>query len=140
MKTLKLIIAFGLLILTSCSTHLKTIDSGKKIDTRLIGVWYGSEKDKQVDGMEKKWEMTRLVDGTFTLNFTFIENGQSQTSKETGNWWVENGIFMEFHEVSGNTDMYKYKVLNNEQIKFIAKNISVDMASENYEFIDTRKK
>jgi hypothetical protein len=140
MKSLKLIIAFGLLILTSCTTHLKTIDSGKKIDTRLIGVWYGSEKDKQVDGMEKKWEMTRLVDGTFTLNFTFIENGQSQTSKETGNWWVENGTFMEFHEVSGNTDMYKYKVLNNEQIKFIAKNISVDMASENYEFIDTRKK
>lgn len=140
MKSLKLIIAFGLLILTSCSTHLKTIDSGKKIDTRLIGVWYGSEKDKQVDGMEKKWEMSRLVDGTFTLNFTFIENGQSQTSKETGNWWVENGTFMEFHEVSGNTDMYKYKVLNNEQIKFIAKNISVDMASENYEFIDTRKK
>jgi hypothetical protein len=140
MKSLKLIIAFGLIILTSCSTHLKTIDSGKKIDTRLIGVWYGSEKDKQVDGMEKKWEMTRLVDGTFTLNFTFIENGQAQTSKETGNWWVENGTFMESHDVSGNTDMYKYKVLNNEQIKFIAKNISVDMASENYEFIDTKKK
>lgn len=140
MKSLKFIIVFGLIILTSCSTNMKTIGSGKKIDTRLVGIWYGSEKDKQIDGMEKKWEMTRLVDGTFTLNFTFVNNGQSQTRKETGKWWVENGTFKEYHDVSGETDMYKYKVLNNDQIKFIAKNISVEMASETYEFIDTRKK
>ncbi len=140
MNLQKFIIAFGLIILTSCQTNMKTIVSGKEIDTRLVGVWYGSEKDKQIEGMEKKWEMTRLVDGTFTLNFTFVKNGKSQTSNETGNWWVENGTFMEYHDVSGNTDVYKYKVLNSEQIKFIAKSISLDMASENYEFIDTRKK
>ena len=84
--------------------------------------------------------MTRLADGRFTLDFTFIENGQSQKTEEKGNWWIENGIFHEYHDVSGSTDTYKYKVLNIDQIKFTSVNISVDMNSETYEFIDTRKK
>lgn len=140
MKILKFIIVFSLIFLTSCATNIKTIDGGKQIDNRLIGVWYGSETDKQIEGVEKKWEMTRLGDGTFTLYFTFVENGQSQNIEETGSWWVKNGIFHEYHEVSGNTDIYNYKVLSTEQIKFTAKSISMDMASDDYEFIDTRKK
>ncbi|MDI9338848.1 MAG: hypothetical protein QM539_10565 [Alphaproteobacteria bacterium] len=140
MKLLKFIIVFGLIILTSCSINLKTISSGKKIDTRLVGVWYGSEKDKQIVGMVKKWELTRLVDGTFTINFTVVVNGESKTIKQTGKWWVKNGVFKEYHDISGNTDIYKYKVLNSDQIKFVAISMSMDMASENYEFIDTRKK
>lgn len=140
MKLLRFIIVFSFIALTSCATNMKSISSGKRIDNRLVGVWYGSEKDKQIEGVEKRWTMTRLEDGTFTLDFIFVENGQSQNTKETGNWWVENGVFHEYHGFSGNTDMYKYKVLNNEQIKFTAKSISMDMASENYEFIDTRKK
>jgi hypothetical protein len=140
MKSLQFIIVFGLIVLSSCSTNMKTLASGKKIDSRLIGVWYGSEKDQQMVGMEKKWEMTRLNDGTFTLDFTFVENGESKVAKETGNWWVENGTFHEFHDASGGTDVYDYKVLNNEQVKFTAKKMVMDMAGESYEFIDTRKK
>ncbi len=135
MKSLKFIIACGLFTLTSCSTYLKKISTGKSIDTRLIGVWYGSEIDKQIEGVEKKWEMTRREDGTFTLNFTFTQNGKPKNTIETGHWWIQDGEFHEYHDFSGNTDVYKYKILNIDQIKFIAKNMSIEMAAESYEFM-----
>src|SRR5687767_4155187 len=140
MKSINFIFVLGIIVLSSCSTTLKTINSGKQIDSRLIGVWVGSEKDKQIEGVEKKWVMTRRDDGTFTLDFTYTQNGKSQTIVENGNWWIENGRFYEYHDVSGNTDIYKYEVLDSDHIKFISKNMSVDIASESYEFIDTRKK
>ena len=55
----------------SCSTQMTTLENGKKIDNRLVGVWSGSEKDQQIDGVSKKWDMTRNADGTFILDFVF---------------------------------------------------------------------
>lgn len=140
MKSFKFILIFGLILLSSCSNNLKTISSGKKIDSRLVGVLYGSEKDKQIEGIEKSWEMTRFDNGTFTLDFTFIQDGETEKSNEKGTWWVEDGKFYEHHEVTGFTDVYKYKVLDSEYIKFISENMSLEIATESYEFIDTRKK
>ena len=111
-----------------------------KIDNRLVGVWSGSEKDQQIDGVEKKWDMTRNADGTFVLDFAFTQNGRTQETQETGNWWVKGNKFYEYHEESGKTDVYTYSVLSENQIKFKSQSISVGMNNDSYEFTDTRKK
>jgi len=134
---IKFILLFS--ILTSCSTGLTKLPSGKEIDNALVGVWAGSEKDQQYEGFEKTWEMTRNNDGTFILNFKTIDEGESDEHTETGNWWIKNDKFYEFHDDSGKTDIYKYEVLDNNRIKFVSKNIKVSMNAENYEFVDTRK-
>ncbi|MGZ5212031.1 MAG: lipocalin family protein [Kaistella sp.] len=141
-KILKSGISLLLMLLSfaSCTTQLKTLENGKKIDNRLVGVWSGSEKDQQIDGIEKKWDMTRNADGTFVLDFVFTQNGRSQETQETGMWWVEGNKFYEFHEESGKTDIYTYSVLSENQIKFKSQSISVGMNNDSYEFIDTRKK
>ncbi|MGZ5196644.1 MAG: lipocalin family protein [Kaistella sp.] len=141
-KILKSGISLLLMLLSfaSCTTQLKTLEKGREIDNRLVGVWSGSEKDQQIDGIEKKWDMTRNADGTFVLDFVFTQNGRSQETQETGNWWVEGNKFYEFHEESGKTDIYTYSVLSENQIKFKSQSISVGMNNDSYEFIDTRKK
>ena len=139
MKTnhLKFISLF--LILVSCQNGLTELSSGKEIDDKLVGVWVGSEKNKQIEGVEKTWEMKRNSDGKFELDFNFTENGKSYELHETGNWWIEKGRFYEFHDTSGKTDIYKYEVLDDNRIKFSSKQIGVEMNTDNYEFIDTRK-
>ncbi|WP_157474522.1 lipocalin family protein [Dyadobacter sp. Leaf189] len=139
MKTDYIKFTLLLLILASCSNGLTTTSPGKKIDNRLVGVWTGSEQDQQIEGAQKIWEMTRNSDGTFLLNFKTIIKGESDEHTEKGNWWVKNGKFYEFHDDSGETDIYKYEVLDNNRIKFISKQINVEMNTESYEFIDTRK-
>ena len=124
----------------SCSTQMTTLENGKKIDNRLVGVWSGSEKDQQIDGVSKKWNMTRNADGTFILDFVFTQNGRTQEIQETGNWWIEGNKFYEYHEESGKTDVYTYSVLNENQIKFKSQSISVGMNNDSYEFTDTRRK
>lgn len=130
---------FFFVVLVSCASQMKMLSSGKQIDPKLVGIWTGSEVGQQIEGIEKSWEMTRSEDGTFILNFQFNENGKVQNIVETGNWWIEKGKFHEFHSRSGKTDIYKYKVLNKNQIRFVSKTIGVAMNSEEYKFIDTRK-
>lgn len=128
-----------LFFLTSCSSQFVNINNRKQIDKRLVGTWIGSEKDQQIDGVEKNWVMIRNEDGTFILDFTFKQDGEIHNLNENGNWWIENGKFYEFHMESGKTDLYKYNVLNKNQIKFTSESISVEMNSDNYTFTDTRK-
>ena len=65
MKTKNLLFVFAVLVLlTACTSYLTQVASGKKIDNRLVGVWVGSEKDKQIEGIHKNWEMNRRADGT----------------------------------------------------------------------------
>lgn len=128
-----------LLVSTSCHNDFTKLSSGKEIDKRLVGVWLGSEKGEQFEGVQKSWEMTRIADGTFILDFKFIKNGISQGHHETGTWWIEEGKFHEFHDNSKETDVYNYKVLDDKRIKFSSEQMSVEMNSDNYEFIDVRK-
>lgn len=139
MKTNYIIFTLLLYVFASCTNGLTKISPGKNIDNRLVGVWAGSEQDQQIEGTQKSWEMTRNNDGTFLLNFKTSVEGESDEHTETGNWWVKNGKFYEFHDDSGKTDVYKYDVLDRNRIKFISKKIKVEMNTKNYEFIDTRK-
>lgn len=135
-----LMLSLSFFFLTSCGSHLMNLSNQKQIDKRLVGTWVGSEKDDQIDGMEKSWEMKRNADGTFVLDFRFNVDGKIQHSMENGSWWIENGKFHEFHEYSGKTDLYRYEVLDKNQIKFSAETINIAMNTEEYSFIDTRKK
>jgi hypothetical protein len=141
MKLIKNYIAVILcsLLLTSCGNTIKTLSNGKQIDNRLAGEWAGSEKDEQIEGMQKEWLMTRNNDGTFILDFTFHKDGETQKNIETGTWWIQDGKFFEAHSESGMTDIYNYQVIDKNHIKFKSEEISIDMNKDSYEFIDTRK-
>jgi hypothetical protein len=134
-----LLIASTTFLFLSCSNKLVKLENNKSIDARLVGTWVGNEKDKQIEGAEKSWEMNRKSDGTFVLDFKFMIKGRTQKHIETGTWWIEKGKFHEFHDVSGKTDIYKYTVLDENRVKFTSEQMSVEMNSEIYEFIDTRK-
>src|SRR5690606_16458524 len=111
-----------------------------KIDTRLVGIWEGKEDNQQVDGASKSWVMTRNEDGTFIIEFKATINGRVRSSTEKGKWWIENELFYEYHNNSGKTDIYKYQVLNKNQIKFSSTYLAVNFNSPSYEFIDNRQK
>lgn len=128
------------IVLISCGVkrHFVKIENGKTIDKRLVGVWKGNESGNIVEGMSSEWEMTRKMDGTFSLDYKALLDGEIMEGNENGNWWIENGLFYEYHEVSGGTDIYNYEILNKRKIKFIAEKMSIEVVNENYQFIDTK--
>lgn len=132
-----LIIVLTMITLSSC-TSIKNLSNGKQIDNKLVGVWQGSETDKQIKGLKKEWEMTRNDDGTFTLNFKTFYEGETDELIEKGNWWVEGDKFYEYHEDSDKTDTYKYWIINKDQVQFEMLNTEVEFDDTNYTFIDTR--
>jgi len=136
-KSLLVILTMISLVFTFCLTT-KAQTNGKQIDKRLVGIWQGSEKDQQVLGIEKKWKMNRKKNGTFSLNFTTIQDGKTGKLIEKGNWRVEGDTFFEYHKNSGKTDTYKFTILNEEQVKFEMIYTDINFAELNYSFIDTK--
>lgn len=134
------IISILLITLTSCGAkkHFVKIENGKTIDKRLVGVWTGNESGNILEGLSSEWIMTRKLDGTFSLEVNGTLNGEIIEGTENGNWWIANGLFHEYHDVSGGTDVYRYKVLNKEQVKFKVEKMSIPLVNEAYEFIDTK--
>lgn len=141
-KPNKFLIALSFLVLlfSSYATSQETITlvNDKQIDNRLIGVWKGSESDKQKADLKKEWVMERNSDGTFTLNFKTFYQGKTDELVESGNWWVKGNTFYEYHTNSNKTDTYEYTVLNDEQVKFKMLSTEIDFNDENYTFIDTK--
>jgi hypothetical protein len=137
---LLVLLSFVVLLFSSYATSQETttLSNGKQIDNRLIGVWKGSENNKQKADLKKEWVMERNSDGTFTLKFKTVYKGETDEFIESGNWWVIGNTFYEYHTDSDKTDTYKYKVLNKEQIKFKMLSTEIDFNNENYTFIDTK--
>lgn len=108
------------------SLSFTVIESSEK--NKFIGSWKGSEKDNQTDGVTKYWIQNRYKDGTFVLIFTTVENCQVEHLAEKGKWWIKDG----------KTDTYTYEILDENQIKFKAKDLSLGFENSNYEFIDTK--
>lgn len=141
-KPNKFLIALSFLVLLfssyATSQETTTLVNDKQIDNRLIGVWKGSESDKQKADLKKEWVMERNSDGTFTLNFKTFYQGKTDELVESGNWWVKGNTFYEYHTNSNKTDTYEYTVLNDEQVKFKMLSTEIDFNDENYTFIDTK--
>ncbi len=126
-----------LFVLVTSYTYCQTEKNA--LDAKLFGTWNGSEKDQQTKGITKSWVMHRFVDGTFVLLFTAIENNVASSFAEKGKWWIDkNGFFNELHFNSGDTDLYSYIMLDNNNVKFTAKFLSQDHENLDYEFIDTK--
>jgi hypothetical protein len=134
------ILSILLMSLTSCGAkrHYVKNENGKVIDKRLVGVWTGNESGNIVEGMLSEWRMTRNINGTFSLEVKATLDGEIIEGTEDGSWWIENGLFHEYHDISEGTDIYRYKVINKKQIKFKAEKMSIPMVNEKYEFIDTK--
>lgn len=90
----------------------------KQQDSRLIGIWKGFEKDKQVEGVEKHWIQQRFQNGTYVIMFTTKENCEVETFTESGKWWTEDGKFYEVSEGTEDIDVYNYDVKNEEVVDF----------------------
>jgi len=110
----------------------------KKLDPRLYGSWYGTEKDQEQVGVVKNWIMHRFEDGTFILLFTAVEDGEVSNSTDSGKCWSEGNIFYEYHNSSKKTDVYTFQVLDEKHVKFKIKSTELKLANKDYEFIDTR--
>ena len=104
---------------------------------KFVGSWKGSEKEYQTEGVTKYWIQNRYKDGTFVLIFTTVTNCEVEHIAEKGKWWIKDGIFYELHN-DGKTDTYNYEFLDENQIKFKAKDLSIGFENSNYEFIDTK--
>ncbi|WP_460219451.1 hypothetical protein [Psychroserpens sp. MEBiC05023] len=126
--------------LSSCgpNRHFIKNDNGKSIDKRLVGQWKGNESGNIIEGMTSEWTMIRNVDGTFSLDVKATLDNEIIEGTELGIWWIEDGLFHEFHNDSGKTDIYYYEIISKTQIKFKAKKMSFEVFNEDYEFIDTK--
>ena len=106
-----------------------------KHDSKLVGIWKGFEKDKQIEGVEKHWIQERFKDGTYIIMFTVLENCEVKTFTEKGNWWTEKGKFYEVTDGTEDIDSYNYEVVDNLVVQFK----SIKLTGEdntNYEFMD----
>jgi len=133
---------FFFLILTSflllSSTPKKTSDDDK-LKTKLTGTWSGSEEDNQQHGLTKYWIKTHNKNGTFIILFTSIENCEVESHIEKGKWKVKDGLLYETFDSDGKTDVYIVEILDDNNVKFKAKELSLEFDNKEYEFTETRQ-
>jgi hypothetical protein len=109
------------------------------IDNRLVGSWWGSEKDQQVKGVLIKWIQHRDINGTFVTYFTNVyEDGTEDSSIEKGKWWVQNDMLYEQTKGNKKPEIYNFEVVDKDHIIFSAKKLTMKMENKNYKFVDTR--
>jgi hypothetical protein len=141
MKKTIIILTLSLLSNFAYSQDLKNNDTTKiqtkSINQKLIGCWKGSEVDQQKKELSKYWVSCRFENGTSTLLFVAIDkNGEVIQETENGKWWIENGKYYEFHNVSGMTDVYEYEIIE-DSVKFNAIEL-MGKKNPNYTFFDYR--
>jgi hypothetical protein len=139
MKKTIVILTLSLLSNFAFSQDLKSSETSKietkSIDQKLVGCWKGSEVGQQKKGLSKYWVSCRFENGTSTLLFVAIDkNGEVIQETENGKWWIENGKYYEFHNVSGMTDIYEYEVIE-DSVKFNAIEL-MGKKNPNYTFFD----
>ncbi len=110
-----------------------------KLKNKLIGTWSGSEEDNQIQGMTKYWITIHNKNGTFIRTFITLENCEVENFIDKGKWKVKDGLIYETFDSDGKTDVYSIEILDDNNIKFKAKEISIDMDNKEYEFTETRQ-
>ena len=152
MKSARLILLlFSFTLLMTFNLHADRIESAhlelkKRIDPALVGDWEGSAVGVQMEGVKISWIQHRYKDGTFRLELTIeypatdTEEQRTDYSEESGTWWIEDGLFHEFHSSSGLTDIYNYTILDDDHVLFSSESMAQLMEVDTYEFIDSRIK
>ncbi len=137
MKTKLSLLILTLFLLLSCATT-KTAED-EKLKSKLIGTWSGSEEDNQKHGMTKYWIVSYYKNGTFITSFTAIENCEVEHLINKGKWKIKDGMLYQTFDIDGKTDVYSMVLLDDNNIKYKAKEISIDMDNKEYEFTETRQ-
>lgn len=137
MKTKLSLIILTSFLLFSCATTKTVTDN--KLKTKLIGTWSGSERDNQKLGLTKHWIQIRNKNGTYVLLYLAIENCEVDNEVEKGKWWVKAGVFYEKFDGDGKTDVYAVEMLDDNNVKFKAKELSLKFDNKEYEFTETRQ-
>ncbi len=90
-----------------------------RIDNRLVGVWSGEHEEQ--DGSTRSWTQERRADGTYSIDFIFMErDGMISRLTETGRWWVKDGLFHELElPYMRRPDSYQYRFKDNRCIEFL---------------------
>ncbi len=127
-------IAIGYITIGCASSQSISLENGKSIDKKLIGVWNGSYQNQE-SNLSKIWEIERKKDGTYTIVTSRTVNGRMQKIKNSGNWWTENMKYYQKSIHNETPEIYEYSVLNNKQIQFS----SIDPDNGNYIFTDHKK-
>ena len=112
------ILTASVVALLGCSTVTDN-HQPLQIDVKLVGIWTGEHEEQ--DGSTRSWIQERKADGTYSIDFIFMErDGMIERLTETGRWWVEGGLF---HEIESPTmkgpDSYQYQFKNNGCIEFL---------------------
>lgn len=94
------------------------INLGKQHDAKLVGIWKGFEKDKQIEGVEKHWILQKFKNGTYVIMFTTKQDCEIETFTENGEWWTQDGIYYEKAKESKTTDSYKYSIENPQVVSY----------------------
>lgn len=110
-----------LVVLNCVAIAVAAIHSNRAspVDVRMIGLWQGEYTEKE--GALKSWRQTRNEDGSYQIEFRFIENdGTVNRLVEEGQWWIEKGLFYEIAP-SWMTlpDAYQYRFLDDGCIEFL---------------------
>ncbi|MCB1936005.1 MAG: hypothetical protein KDF59_08690 [Nitrosomonas sp.] len=111
-----------LLLFLNGTTILAAIDQhaqGLSLDVRMIGIWQGEYTEK--DGALKSWIQTRNEDGSYRIEFRFIElDGTIHRLTEEGKWWIDKGLFYEITPSwMTQPDAYQYHFQDNGCIAFL---------------------
>ena len=137
MKTkLSLLILTSFLFLSFMS--IKTNDD-EKLKNKLTGTLSGFEEDNQKHGMTKYWIQTRNKNGTYIIMFTSVEDCEVESHIEKGKWWVKDGLFYEASLKDKKPDIYEVEMLDDNNVKFKAKQLTTEFDNKVYEFSEIRQ-
>ena len=126
----------GLLLVVSVFLFSGFLADNKEHDAKLVGIWKGFEKDRQVEGVEKHWILQRFDSGKYVIIFTTKQDCEVETFSEKGEWWTNDGKFYEKSNESKNpADVYSYEVSNKTAVNF--KSIELNgVKRSDYNFTD----
>ncbi|MFC4817223.1 hypothetical protein [Flavobacterium sp. GCM10023249] len=126
MKTIRSLFLISLFAFITSSFILKTEN-----DKKLVGIWKGFEKKKQLEGIEKHWIVQRFSNGKYVIMFTAKQGCEIETFTEKGKWWTKGDVFYEQQEGNESIESYQYSIKENLVVHFKS-------LTNTYEFEDYR--
>ncbi|MFC7773473.1 hypothetical protein [Flavobacterium sp. GCM10027622] len=126
MKTIRSLFLISLFAFITSSFILKTEN-----DKKLVGIWKGFEKEKQLEGIEKHWIVQRFSNGKYVIMFTAKQGCEIETFTEKGKWWTKGDVFYEQQEGNESIESYQYSIKENLVVHFKS-------LTNTYEFEDYR--
>lgn len=138
MKTKIFLLILISFLFFSCATT--KIINDNNLRSKIVGSWSGTETGNQKEGLTKYWISNYNKNGSFIILFTSIENCEVESHIEKGKWRIKEGLVYLTYDFDGKTDVYAFELIDDDNIKFKSKELSLEFNNKEYEFIETREK